>query len=80
MQIGPSFAQSRIISQHTADKRKGPYRMELLEQRILKDASVKEGNVLKVDSFLNHQIDMELLHQMALQWKHDFADSPSTRS
>ena len=34
--------------------------MELLEQRILKDASVKEGNVLKVDSFLNHQIDMEL--------------------
>lgn len=76
MQIGPSFAQSRIISQHTADKRKGPYRMELLEQRILKDASVKEGNVLKVDSFLNHQIDMELLHQMALQWKHDFADAP----
>ena len=55
MQIGPSFAQSRIISQHKADKQKGPYRMELLEQRILKDASVKEGNVLKVDSFLNHR-------------------------
>ena len=53
--------------------------MELLEQRILKDASVKEGNVLKVDSFLNHQIDMELLHAMALEWKHDFADVPITK-
>ena len=34
--------------------------MELLEQRIIKDGVVKKGNVLKVDSFLNHQIDIEL--------------------
>lgn len=46
--------------------------MNFLEERIAKDGIVKEGNVLKVDSFLNHQIDIELYNQMALEWKKRF--------
>ena len=38
--------------------------MEELKQRILKDGKVKEGNVLKVDSFLNHQMDIRLLDEI----------------
>lgn len=38
--------------------------MKLLEDRILKDGQVFPGNILKVDSFLNHQIDVELLNRM----------------
>ena len=38
--------------------------MQLLEERIQRDGIVREGNVLKVDSFLNHQIDVELLNEM----------------
>lgn len=50
--------------------------MKLLEERIQKDGVVKEGNVLKVDSFLNHQMDVELFHQMGLEWKELFKDKP----
>ena len=50
--------------------------MELLEERIRKDGVVKEGNVLKVDNFLNHQMDVELFREMAYQWQRDFADCP----
>ena len=39
--------------------------MELLEQRILRDGKVKPGGILKVDSFLNHQLDPMLMHEMA---------------
>ncbi len=39
--------------------------MQLLEDRIRKDGKVREGNVLKVDSFLNHQIDVELFNKIA---------------
>lgn len=42
--------------------------MNCLEEKILKDGIVKEGNVLKVDSFLNHQMDIELFDQMAEEW------------
>ena len=38
--------------------------MKLLEERIVKDGKIKEGNVLKVDSFLNHQIDVNLLTRL----------------
>lgn len=38
--------------------------MKLLEERIRKDGIVKEGNVLKVDSFLNHQMDTDLFNEM----------------
>ena len=43
--------------------------MRLLEERIQKDGIVKEGNVLKVDSFLNHQMDIELFAEMGKEWK-----------
>ena len=43
--------------------------MKLLEERILTDGTVKPGGILKVDSFLNHQIDPQLLHEMALELK-----------
>lgn len=46
--------------------------MKLLEDRILKDGIVKEGNVLKVDSFLNHQMDIELFNEMGKEWKRLF--------
>lgn len=50
--------------------------MNFLEERILKDGVVKEGNVLKVDSFLNHQMDIELFDQMGEEFKRRFADKP----
>ena len=48
--------------------------MNFLEERIQKDGIVKEGNVLKVDSFLNHQMDIRLLEQMGEEFKRRFAD------
>lgn len=53
--------------------------MELLEERIRKDGIVKEGNVLKVDNFLNHQMDIELFDEMGKEFKRLFADKRSTR-
>lgn len=50
--------------------------MNFLEERILKDGIVKDGNVLKVDSFLNHQMDIELFDQMGAEFKKRFADRP----
>ena len=50
--------------------------MNFLEERILKDGIVKEGNVLKVDSFLNHQMDIELFEKMGEEWKSRFAGKP----
>lgn len=46
--------------------------MNCLEERILKDGIVKEGNVLKVDSFLNHQMDINLFDEMGKEWKKRF--------
>ena len=48
--------------------------MNFLEERIQKDGIVKPGNVLKVDSFLNHQMDIELFQQMGEEWKRRFSD------
>ena len=50
--------------------------MQLLEERIRKDGIVKPGNILKVDSFLNHQMDIELFDQMGAEFKKRFADRP----
>lgn len=47
--------------------------MEILKQRILKDGKVKEGNVLKVDSFLNHQMDIRLLDEIGREFRRRFA-------
>lgn len=46
--------------------------MNCLEERIVKDGIVKEGNVLKVDSFLNHQMDIALFNEMGKEWKRRF--------
>ncbi len=48
--------------------------MKLLEERIQKDGVVKPGNVLKVDSFINHQMDIELISEMGKEWKRLFAE------
>ena len=48
--------------------------MKLLEERIRKDGTVKAGNVLKVDSFLNHQMDIDLFNEMGKEWARLFAD------
>lgn len=50
--------------------------MNFLEERIQKDGIVKEGNVLKVDSFLNHQMDIHLFDEMGAEWKRRFQDKP----
>ena len=48
--------------------------MNFLEERIKKDGIVKAGNVLKVDSFLNHQMDTQLFSQMGEEFKRRFAE------
>lgn len=48
--------------------------MNFLEERIVKDGIVKEGNVLKVDSFLNHQMDITLFNEMGAEFKKRFED------
>ena len=53
--------------------------MKLLEERIQKDGVVKPGNVLKVDSFLNHQMDPALFREMAKEWHRRFADAGVTK-
>lgn len=53
--------------------------MKLLEERIRKDGTVKAGNVLKVDSFLNHQMDIDLFNEMGKEWARLFADCPITK-
>jgi len=46
--------------------------MNFLEEKIVKEGIVKEGNVLKVDGFLNHQMDIELFNEMGKEWKKRF--------
>ena len=53
--------------------------MNFLEERILRDGVVKSGNVLKVDSFLNHQMDVELLDRMGQEFYERFKDRPITK-
>lgn len=53
--------------------------MNLLEERIQRDGMVKEGGVLKVDSFLNHQMDIVLFRWMAEEWKRRFAGVPVSK-
>ncbi len=50
--------------------------MKMLEDRIPRDGIVREGNVLKVDSFINHQMDIPLFREMAQEWKRLFAGKP----
>ncbi|HIX28863.1 MAG TPA: xanthine phosphoribosyltransferase [Candidatus Blautia stercoravium] len=53
--------------------------MQLLKERILKDGIVKPGNILKVDSFLNHQMDIPLINEIGKEFKRIYADAPVTK-
>lgn len=53
--------------------------MNFLEERILKDGIVKPGNVLKVDSFLNHQMDIDLMEKIGEEFHRRFADKNITK-
>lgn len=50
--------------------------MKILEDRIRKDGIVRSGNVLKVDNFINHQMDIQLFEDMAKEWKRLFDGKP----
>ena len=53
--------------------------MKLLEDRIIKDGTVLQGGVVIVDSFLNHQIDVELVSECSDEWYNEFKDSGVTK-
>lgn len=53
--------------------------MQLLKERIIKDGKIRSGNVLKVDSFLNHQMDIELFGEIGKEFKRRFADQEVTK-
>lgn len=53
--------------------------MELLKQRILNDGRVKEGNILKVETFLNHQMDIALLDEIGAEFARRFSGAPITK-
>ncbi len=53
--------------------------MKALKERIIKDGKIREGNVLKVDSFLNHQLDIELFEQMGEEFKRRFEGEKITK-
>ena len=53
--------------------------MNFLEEKILQDGIVKPGNVLKVDSFLNHQMDITLFNEMGREWKRRFEGKNITK-
>ena len=53
--------------------------MNFMEERIVKDGIVKVGNVLKVDSFLNHQMDIDLMEEIGREFKRRFADKQITK-
>lgn len=53
--------------------------MNFLESKILQDGVIKEGNILKVDSFLNHQIEIDIIRQIAYEFKRRFKNEKVTR-
>ncbi len=53
--------------------------MQLLKDRILKDGVIKEGHILKVDSFLNHQMDIKLINEIGKEFKKRFSDANITK-
>ena len=53
--------------------------MKLLQDRIRKEGKIEKGNILKVDSFLNHQIDAELLDEIGKEFHRQFADHGVTK-
>ena len=64
---------------YTNDHEYGGNIMNFLEERIVKDGVIKENNVLKVDSFLNHQMDVELLDEIGREFHRRFKDKNITK-
>ena len=73
--VQPIYNRKVTCSFITENKREEITAMKLLEERIRKDGTVKAGNVLKVDSFLNHQMDIRLFDEMGAEFKRRFADA-----
>ena len=48
--------------------------MNFLEEKILSDGNIREGNILKIDNFLNHQIDIDIMRQIAYELKRRFSN------
>src|SRR5699024_6564524 len=71
----PSLSLCRMIIETITETGRNQ-KMELLKERILKDGIVKPGNVLKVDSFLNHQMDIPFINELGKEFKRIFADAP----
>lgn len=53
--------------------------MNFLEEKILADGNIKQGNILKVDNFLNHQIDVDIIRQIAYEFKRRFKGKEVTK-
>jgi xanthine phosphoribosyltransferase len=53
--------------------------MQLLKDRIRKDGKIRSGNVLKVDSFLNHQMDIDLFEEIGKEFKRRYSDQTITK-
>ena len=53
--------------------------MNFLEEKILTDGVIKDGNILKVDNFLNHQIDIDIMRQIAYEFKRRFRGQTVTK-
>lgn len=53
--------------------------MNFLEEKILSDATIKEGNILKIDNFLNHQIDIDIIRRIAYEIKRRFKGKEVTK-
>ena len=53
--------------------------MNFLEQKIMEEGTIKPGNILKVDNFLNHQIDIDIMRQIAYEFKRRFRGEPVTK-
>ena len=70
--FGVTLSSNTFWGNHRGRGRK----MNFLEERIVKDGIVKEGNVLKVDSFLNHQMDIRLFDQIGEEFKKRFEGTP----
>lgn len=73
----PNKIRRKLVTIWTATENSyaGGVAMQLLKDRIRKDGKIKGGNVLKVDSFLNHQMDIKLFEEIGKEFKRRFADA-----
>ena len=70
----PALMQSSLDEYDVTDNQPKRTTMNFLEEKILSDAIIKPGNILKIDNFLNHQIDIGIIRQIAIEMKRRFGD------